>query len=163
MKARLDHAFANEEFRQQFQHIRVRHLSSVESDHCFVLAEIKETVSSRSHAKKQFRYENVWQTHTDYDRLVVDTWQGLQRRPGLRGISEALGELQPTLEPWSSREFGCLTWMVRQLQKKLDGIRSVSIGRGPSHEELSTVKKLKRGVTRGGGVVPATLTRSVAP
>ena len=59
VKARLDRAFANEEFRQLFQHIRVRHLPSVESDHCFVVAEAMETLSQRPRSKKQFRYENV--------------------------------------------------------------------------------------------------------
>uniref|UniRef100_A0A453C055 Endonuclease/exonuclease/phosphatase domain-containing protein n=1 Tax=Aegilops tauschii subsp. strangulata TaxID=200361 RepID=A0A453C055_AEGTS len=142
VKARLDRAFANENFRQQFQYIRVQHLSSVESDHCFVVAEIKETFKSRSRAKKQFRYGNVWQTHSDYDRLVSDTWRGIQCGSGLQGIASALGELQATLEPWGPKEFGCLTRRVGQLQKKLDRLRSLSIGRDPLEAEQSMVKKL---------------------
>lgn len=115
VKARLDRAFANEEFRQIFQHTRVGHLPSVESDHCFVVTEFHTSFSERMRNKKQFRYENVWQTHADYDLLVADTWRGIQRVPGLRGISNALGTLQATLEPWGSKEFGSLTRTVRNL------------------------------------------------
>ena len=52
VKARLDRAFANETFRQLFQHIRIRHIPSVESDHCFVIAEIKESLPSSTPKRK---------------------------------------------------------------------------------------------------------------
>ena len=94
-------------------------------------------------AKRQFRYENVWQTHPDYDRLVCDTWRGIQHTPGLQGIASALGSLQSILEPWGSKEFGCLARTVRKLQKRLDRIRCSTMGVGPTDEEKSTVKKLK--------------------
>lgn len=70
VKARLDHAFANEAFRQRFEHIRVRHVTAVESDHCFVIAEIHDQLQGHViRNKKQFRYKNVWQTHSDYDKI----------------------------------------------------------------------------------------------
>ena len=50
-----------------FQHIRIRHLPSIESDHCYVVAEIKENFPNMLRAKKQIRYENVWASHVDYD------------------------------------------------------------------------------------------------
>lgn len=40
VKARLDRAFANDSFRQRYADVRVRHVSAVESDHCFLIAEI---------------------------------------------------------------------------------------------------------------------------
>lgn len=47
VKARLDRAFANEEFRQRFEHIRVRHVCALESDHCFVVAEFRNHAFSQ--------------------------------------------------------------------------------------------------------------------
>lgn len=143
VKARLDRAFANEEFRQHFQHIRIRHLPSIESDHCYVVAEIKENMPNNSRAQKQFRYENVWASHADYDQLVTRTWQQASRGPGLQGIADSLELLKRTLEPWGSREFGCLTRKVRQLQKKLDKLRCRSVGRGPTEEERAIVCQLR--------------------
>ena len=143
VKARLDRAFANEGFRQKFEYVKVRYICSVESDHCFVMEEIKLHSPGRSRTKKQFRYENVWQTHVDYDHLVQETWRGIQRGPGLQGISVALGALQQTLELWGSREFGSLSRTVRQLQKRLDRIRCGSIGSGPTDEEKRVAQKQK--------------------
>lgn len=144
VKARLDRAFANEAFRQRYEDIRVRHISATESDHCFVVTEIHGTRKTDcAHRVKQFRYENVWQTHSDYEKIVTDTWRKQARAPGLQGIVESLGALQKELEPWGAKEFGCLARTVRQLQKKLDKLRRQSIGRGPSDEEKATVIKLR--------------------
>ena len=46
VKARLDRALANYDFMQRFEYSRVRHVSFVESDHCFVMVEISETLES---------------------------------------------------------------------------------------------------------------------
>lgn len=143
VNARLDRAFANEEFRQHFQHIRIRHLPSVESDHCFVVAEIKENMPNMSRAKKQFRYENVWASHVDYDQIVAKAWQEANRGPGLQGVADSLDHLKQILEPWGAREFGCLTHRVRQLQKKLGKLRCRSIGRGPTDEEKAIANQLR--------------------
>ncbi|KAE8801707.1 Alanyl-tRNA synthetase [Hordeum vulgare] len=51
---------------------------------------------------KQFRYENVWQTHMEYEQLV-STWQEQQRSDDLQGIMESVGALQRTLEPWGQK------------------------------------------------------------
>lgn len=52
VKATLDQAFANEEFRQQYEHIQIHHLSAAESDHCFVVAGIRETLVKWTRGKK---------------------------------------------------------------------------------------------------------------
>jgi exonuclease III len=46
VKARLDRAFGNAAFLARFEHTQVRHIVSAESDHCFVLAEFRENLSS---------------------------------------------------------------------------------------------------------------------
>ncbi|KAE8789864.1 Alanyl-tRNA synthetase [Hordeum vulgare] len=38
---------------------------------------------------KQFRYENVWQTHLDYEQLVASTWQAQQRSDDLQDFTRA--------------------------------------------------------------------------
>lgn len=124
VKAHLDRAFANEPFRQKYDHIRVCHVSAVESDHCFIIVELQEHVHAHGVCRpNQFWYENVWQTHLEYEQLVTKTWQQQHHSPGLQGILDSLGALQSTLEPWGIREFGCLTRTVRQLQRKLDKLR----------------------------------------
>lgn len=143
VKARIDRAFANDEFRQRYDHTRVRHVCAAESDHCFVIVEFRNhAFSQRPIGAKQFRYENVWESHQDYEPLIAQTWREQTRNPGLQGIMDSLGALQHQLEPWGAREFGILTRTVRNLQKRLDKLRQHSVGRGPSNEEISIMKKL---------------------
>ena len=100
--------------------------------------------AARRYIKKgvrPFRYENVWQTHIDHERLVTETWRQSQREPGLQGVADSLGELQRRLEPWGAKEFDCLARTVRQLQHRLDRLRRQSVGWGPSEEEKKTVIK----------------------
>ena len=68
MKARIDRAFANLELLNMFAYAHVRHISTTESDHCFVKVDLHEhAAEGRSRANKQFRYEDMWQCHADYD------------------------------------------------------------------------------------------------
>jgi endonuclease/exonuclease/phosphatase family metal-dependent hydrolase len=84
VKARLDRALANEEFRQRYEHTSVRHISTTESDHCLVLAEFRESLNGVRLRPKQFRYENVWQSHVDYDKIVTDSWLKNQASKGFK-------------------------------------------------------------------------------
>ena len=143
VKARIDRAFANEQFRQMFGFTGVRHISSAESDHCFVRLEFQKQMCDTTSRSKPFRYENIWQTHVDYERIVTECWHNQQHSPGLQGVMESLGALQQRLDPWGKKEFGCLRRTVRKLQQKLDKLRRLSIGRGPNEEEKSTVIKLR--------------------
>ena len=68
VKARLDRALANPSFLSLFEFSSVKHISSTVSDHCYVLTEMRKSpVSSWPRSQRSFRYENVWQTHEDYD------------------------------------------------------------------------------------------------
>jgi hypothetical protein len=149
VKARLDRALANYDFMQRFEHIRVRHVSAIESDHCFVMVEIKDRlVLQHGRGVRPFRYENVWQTHPDYDAFVFEKWQQNRNGFGLPGIVDTLSKLQSELGSWGSREFGSLAKTVRKLQQKLERLRSQSIGRGPSEQEKETVLQLRDALHR---------------
>src|SRR5207244_88176 len=107
VKARLDRALANAEFLTRFEHSRVRHIVSTESDHCFVLVELREESTEQSYrGGKQFRYENMWQSHVDYDNFVTQNWLRGAGQHGLQGVANALRSLQGKLTDWSASEFG---------------------------------------------------------
>ena len=42
VKARLDRAFGNTTLTDLFANVKVRHIVAAESDHCFVLADLRE-------------------------------------------------------------------------------------------------------------------------
>jgi hypothetical protein len=93
VKARLDRVFANSAFLTRFEPTRVRHIASMEFDHCFVLAELRERLSNGTRGARQFRYENVWQTHLDYDEIFLQHWSRGSDQQGLLGITDALQRL----------------------------------------------------------------------
>ena len=98
VKARLDRALANNDFMQLFEYITIKHISSVASDHCYVLVELRHDHPNRWPAtQRPFRYENVWQTHADYDKLVMDSWKFGAGQEGLTGVVEALNSVQSQL------------------------------------------------------------------
>ena len=91
VKARLDRALANAAFLDLFEFASVRHISSTESDHCYVFTELKMSLTNlRPRANRAFRYENVWQSHSDYDNVVEKLWKKGSGQGGLQGVVEAL-------------------------------------------------------------------------
>jgi hypothetical protein len=144
VKARIDRALANAQFLNLYQAMNVKHISCVESDHCFVVAEPRSSEQSKWQRKQRsFRYENVWQCHAQYDQLVLDLWRVGAGQEGLQGVVDALAIVQKDLGAWGEREFGNLSKKVRTLQKRLERLRSSSMGRGPSQEELSVSSQLR--------------------
>jgi hypothetical protein len=144
VKARLDRAFGNEAFLSKFENTKVRHVVTTESDHCVLLVELRSGMADRNgRSGKQFRYENVWQTHPDYDRLVLDSWRRGAGADGLGGVVQALSTMQNKLSTWGAKEFGCLARKARKLRQKLYNLRSRSVGRGPTDEEKAITKKLR--------------------
>ena len=120
-----------------FANTRVRHIYTSESDHCFIFADLRDSLADehRCGGPRQFRYEDVWQTHADYDKLVISKWNKGAGREGLSGVVDALQALQSNLSKWGAEEFGCLARKVRKLRDRLNRLRYRSVGRGPSDEE----------------------------
>jgi hypothetical protein len=144
VKARLDRAFANASFLTLFEFSTVKHISSIASDHCYILAELRrERAPDGRRGPRLFRYENVWQSHSNYYALVKDSWQVGAGHQGLEGIVQALESVQNSLGSWGDREFGNISKKVRKLQKQLERLRAASIGRGPNTEELAVCSKLQ--------------------
>jgi hypothetical protein len=59
----------------------------------------------------------VWQTHIDYDKLVLDNWQIGAGQQGLHGVFDALHSLQGKLSTWGAEEFGSLARTVWKLSR----------------------------------------------
>lgn len=144
VKARLDRGLGNMQFISLFPNTRVRHIGTMESDHRFVMVDLRQNLADAgARAAKQFRYEDVWQTHAEYDELVLQEWQKGAGQQGLAGVVSALGAMQQVLSTWGAKEFGNLTRKVKKLRTKLDRLRARSVGRGPTAEEKALGKQLR--------------------
>jgi hypothetical protein len=145
VKARLDRALGNTELLADFSVARVQHVSMVESDHCAVLVRMQRKNKNRSQpGRRCFRYENVWQSHADYDTTVQRLWQENNVEGGLEGISNTLRNMQKGLDGWGAQTFGNFKQKLSQLRKQLDRLRLSSMGRGPSKEERDLVANINK-------------------
>jgi hypothetical protein len=142
VKARIDRAFGNAALLNMFQVVQVKHISVVQSDHCMILTELKKHNTHRPLGRKAFKYENVWQTHGDYDKVVVDLWQKAERGVGLEGFAKTLSSLQSGLSSWGTATFGDFKKKLGNLRRELERVRRFSMGRGPSTEEKRIMERI---------------------
>ena len=63
VKARIDRALGNEGLLNLFQVVQVKHISTLESDHCLIMTELRKHIYHKPAGRRTFRYEDVWQTH----------------------------------------------------------------------------------------------------
>jgi hypothetical protein len=97
VKARIDRAFGNEALLNLFQVVKVKHVSTVESDHCLIVTELQKYNQQRFAGRRTFRYENVWQTHGDYDKVVAELWHNAEKGTGLEGFAKSLTSVEKGL------------------------------------------------------------------
>jgi hypothetical protein len=60
--------------------------------------EMKKYMQQRFTNERNFKYENVWQTHADYDKVVNDLWTKVEKGTCLSGFANSLCSLQSGLE-----------------------------------------------------------------
>jgi hypothetical protein len=142
VKARIDRSLGNAALLQQFQVVKVKHVSTIQSDHCLVVTELRNQGNIRPSGGCTFRYENVWQTHGDYDRVVRQLWEGASKGDGLGGFANTLKCMQTGLNAWGTATFGNFKKKLDNQRKELERIRRQSVGRGPSPEEKKLMEKI---------------------
>ena len=85
---RLDRAFANVEWLQHFQNIKVHHLVDTTFDHSpLLLAETSTICHKRKH---RFHFEAIWMRRGDCKDVIEEVWKDGSSRGTLDGLCEGL-------------------------------------------------------------------------
>jgi hypothetical protein len=143
VKAQLDRALANEALLLLYLEYRGQHLSSVQSDHCFVLTLLqKQATLKMQNSQHVFWYENVWQTHKDYDTVISNMWNSTAKGQGQEGFASALQQMETNLSSWGNNTFGNFKNRLSVLRKALERARRASVHSGPSPEERKIFEKI---------------------
>jgi hypothetical protein len=142
VKAHIDRAFGNAALLNMFQVVQVKHISVVQSEQRMIHTELKKHINHRPMGRRAFKYENVWQTHGDYDKVVTDLWQKAERGVGLEGFARTLSSLQSGLSSWGASTFRDFKKKLGNLRRVLEQVRRVSMGRGPSMEEKRIMERI---------------------
>lgn len=144
VKARIDRALGDTCLRRLFPESRVKHISSTKSDHCFVVIELLKLDHGqvRHHTGSIFHYENMWQTHADYDKVVEDLWSKENSGGGLVGVASMLKTTQAGLKVWGAENCGNIQRRLARLRKDLERCRKKSLFSGSSHGEKKLIEKI---------------------
>lgn len=98
VKCRLDRGLANAGFLDIFQSVKVWHVQTTESDHCYLVLECSQQMGRRRRRKPAFRYENMWCRDPTYRHMVEATWDGLGMPRDLRELTTHLGTMSGALQ-----------------------------------------------------------------
>lgn len=143
-RVRLDRALACAEWNARFPLAYVRHLTSAASDHGPIELrwDIRPQHSSGRSGKRQFRYELMWERHSDFRNMLAQIWGDQPRMVDLGGLQRKLGAMSRSLGGWNNQSFDNVKRELKNLCARLEHLRSEPQRTGPSYEEIKTVDKI---------------------
>lgn len=116
VKERFDRALANDDWCLQFPESMVFHLPKILSDHHPLLIDLDGT-APRTNAKP-FRFEEMWTHHTDFERLITESWDTLM--PAHTNLDHFSG----VLRQWNNTVFGNIFRTKWKLLARIEGIQN---------------------------------------
>lgn len=131
-----------------FREIKVWHIQMTTSDHCALVVECVEHSLNRRRRKRNFWYENMWQTDPSYMALIHDTWHQQAGVHGLGEMQERLQVVQTTLGAWDQNVFGSVKKTLAALRKELEEVRGQSVGARPSRREKRIMARITEMLSR---------------
>jgi exonuclease III len=119
-RVRLDRALATIDWSTLYPGASVQHLTAATSDHGPILLELDDAVRSRNYVEQQFRYELMWETHTDLKQLVETTWGEGDACVNVHSVHDKLLLLSGKLSSWSKDTFGNVRKEIKKLKRELE-------------------------------------------
>jgi hypothetical protein len=141
-RTRLDRGLANADWCCRFPEASVKHLTAAASDHGPILLQWRSVQRPRKQ-KRQFRYEQMWETHLDFSNTLADSWRRdgeaistLELKAKLKGVANHLVQ-------WDRTTFGNVREELRRLHKELERMQQDPQRLGPSYAELKVVERIR--------------------
>ncbi|CAM8948837.1 unnamed protein product [Rhodiola kirilowii] len=117
MRARLDRALANKEWKLNYPGAIVQHLTTFSSDHLPLVVDAEGDMRRRK--CKLFRFEAMWQRHENFTGVLQRLWSG-----GSTNVMHKLQSVREGLKEWNVKEYGRVDKKVRELKSQLDVLRA---------------------------------------
>jgi hypothetical protein len=117
--ARLDQAVASPSWSQWFPESKVKHLTTVSSDHSPILL-IIEANSSDVSVKKIMRYEIMWECEASLLDVVKRAWEASEPAMDLGDVNKMLHSVMGSLKKWGFDTFGYVTKDLERTKEKIE-------------------------------------------
>jgi hypothetical protein len=143
-RIRLDRALASPSWCSRFPFANLRHLTAACSDHSPILLSLDRDQGelARDRSSKTFKYEIMWETHSELRPLVEQVWSSGGDCKSLSDVQQKLSDLSCALQGWNKSTFGSVRTETRSLKIRLESLRQLPGRVGPSHEEIKIQDRL---------------------
>uniref|UniRef100_A0A2N9J763 CCHC-type domain-containing protein n=1 Tax=Fagus sylvatica TaxID=28930 RepID=A0A2N9J763_FAGSY len=131
----LDRAFANPNWRILFPEASVSHLTQTHSDHCPLLLTLCPIIP-RS-LPRPFRFENIWLSHSDFPKIVEQTWA-----VPATNLSVTFDTFATLVSNWSKLVFGNIFHRKNRILARLNGAQC-ALAANPSKSLFRIEKDLR--------------------
>ncbi|XP_060961202.1 uncharacterized protein LOC133031689 [Cannabis sativa] len=141
VQERLDRYFCNQEWHSLYPSFKVINGDYIHSDHCPVVASLENVVRLKQQDnQRRFRFETHWLKDDECHDIVDQTWLAPDAPLDSQdSILDIFGRCADRLGAWNKCKFGSLPRLVRETQKQLDGLLSVT----PPLVRMDEVKRLE--------------------
>ena len=117
---KLDRAFANSEWINHFNNIRVHHFTKSTSDHC--LLRFSDSCSLPLTKKRCFHFETMWAKREDYKEIIEATWIGGTSLNTPEGIASNLTHCASDLLARNKDVIGNIPRKIQEKRKTLNNL-----------------------------------------
>jgi exonuclease III len=142
-RVRLDRALASPCWSARYPMAEVKHLASIAmSDHLPILLELEPREPREQRHQHVFRYETMWESHSDFDRMLAQAWAVQTEGEPLQALQSKMLDVSGALSVWGKETFGHVRSEIKKLKRELDRMRTEPTRVGPSYEETKVVCRL---------------------
>lgn len=119
VKARLDRALFNTNWKETFPNVKVTHIGTCTSDH-FLLC-IAADYNEQGYKEKTFCFEPMWLRNDSFQNVIDIAWK--RGIGGGRTLAETLKICGDRIKDWNDNVFGNVHRKMKSLQKELEHIK----------------------------------------
>jgi hypothetical protein len=84
----------------------------------------------------------MWESHDQFKPLIGDTWAAQGQATTMGELQQKLARVSSSLDEWSTNTFGNVQREIKQLNNRLDVLRSDPMRIQPSYEEVKVTQRL---------------------
>ncbi|XP_071679666.1 uncharacterized protein [Lolium perenne] len=144
-RVRLDRALASPCWSARYPMAEVKHLASTAmSDHLPILLELEPREPREQRHQHVFRYETMWESHSDFDRMLAQAWAVQTEGEPLQALQSKMLDVSGALSVWGKETFGHVRSEIKKLKRELDRMRTEPTRVGPSYEETKVRANRRR-------------------
>lgn len=120
---RLDRAFANSEWLNCFNNVKVHHLVESTLDHC--LLRIIDSCLLAPTRKRHFHFEAMWVKREDCKEIIKIAWNGGSLSNTLEGIASNFSRCASDLDVWNKNVISNILRKIQEKRKALNSLTAI--------------------------------------